>query len=147
VEPVRIGIMGCGDVANFGHAPAINAVGETQLVSVYDPDAGRAADFARRHSVPQWFADVDAFLDSGLETVSVCSPAGAHLGNVVACADRRLPILCEKPIAGSVPDAEKIFRQLLEIYFLGLTRPLPFFPASSFAFATPPERGRPNGAR
>jgi exodeoxyribonuclease V gamma subunit len=37
-----------------------------------------------------------------------------------------------------VPDAEKIFRQLLEIYFLGLTRPLPFFPASSFAFATPP---------
>jgi len=100
--------MGCGDVANFGHAPAINAVGETQLVSVYDPDAGRAADFVRRHAVPQWFSDVDAFLDSGLEAVSVCSPAGAHLGNVVACADRRLPILCEKPIAGSVPDAEKI---------------------------------------
>ena len=37
-----------------------------------------------------------------------------------------------------VPDAEKILRQLLEIYFLGLTRPLPFFPATSFAFATPP---------
>ncbi len=36
-----------------------------------------------------------------------------------------------------VPDAEKILQQLLEIYFLGLTKPLPFFPASSFAFASP----------
>ena len=37
-----------------------------------------------------------------------------------------------------VPAAEKILQQLLEIYFLGLTRPLPFFPATSFTFATPP---------
>ena len=36
-----------------------------------------------------------------------------------------------------VPDAEKILRQLLEIYFLGLTRPLPFFSATSFTFAIP----------
>ncbi|HEY5345927.1 MAG TPA: exodeoxyribonuclease V subunit gamma [Verrucomicrobiae bacterium] len=34
-----------------------------------------------------------------------------------------------------VPDAEKILKQLLEIYLLGLTKPLPFFPVSSFAFA------------
>jgi exodeoxyribonuclease V gamma subunit len=36
-----------------------------------------------------------------------------------------------------VPDAEKILQELLQIYFLGLTKPLPFFPASSFAFANP----------
>ena len=36
-----------------------------------------------------------------------------------------------------VADAGKILKQLLEIYFHGLTKPLPFFPASSFAFANP----------
>jgi len=36
-----------------------------------------------------------------------------------------------------VPAAEKILQQLLEIYFIGLAKPLPFFPASSFAFASP----------
>ncbi len=36
-----------------------------------------------------------------------------------------------------VPDAKNILQQLLEIYFVGLTKPLPFFPASSFAFASP----------
>jgi len=42
-----------------------------------------------------------------------------------------------------VPDAEKILQQLLEIYFLGLTQPLPFFPASSFAFANPKGKKSP----
>ncbi len=42
-----------------------------------------------------------------------------------------------------VPDAEKILQQLLEIYFLGLTKPLPFFPASSFAFANPKGKKSP----
>ena len=42
-----------------------------------------------------------------------------------------------------VPDAEKILKQLLEIYFLGLTKPLPFFPASSFAFANPKGKKTP----
>ena len=42
-----------------------------------------------------------------------------------------------------VPAAEKILKQLLEIYWGGLTRPLPFFPASSFAFANPKGKKTP----
>ena len=42
-----------------------------------------------------------------------------------------------------VPDAEKILQELLQIYFLGLTKPLPFFPASSFAFASPKGKRSP----
>jgi exodeoxyribonuclease V gamma subunit len=42
-----------------------------------------------------------------------------------------------------VPEAEKILKQLLELYFLGLTKPLPFFPASSFAFANPKGKKTP----
>ena len=42
-----------------------------------------------------------------------------------------------------VPDAGEILQQLLEIYFLGLTKPLPFFSASSFAFANPKGKKSP----
>ncbi len=42
-----------------------------------------------------------------------------------------------------VPHAKNILQQLLEIYFLGLTKPLPFFPASSFAFASPKGKKSP----
>ena len=36
-----------------------------------------------------------------------------------------------------VPEAEKILKGLLDLYFMGLTKPLSIFPASSFAFAGP----------
>jgi exodeoxyribonuclease V gamma subunit len=42
-----------------------------------------------------------------------------------------------------VPEAGKILERLLELYFLGLTKPLPFFPASSFAFAGPQGKKSP----
>ena len=42
-----------------------------------------------------------------------------------------------------VPEAEGVLQQLLGIYFLGLTKPLPFFPASSFAFARPKGKKSP----
>ena len=114
MDPVRIGIIGCGDVANFGHAPAINAIPETQLVSVFDPAPGRAEDFARRHSVPNWFTDLDQFLNSGLEAVTICSPAGAHRANLEACVKAKLAVLCEKPIAGNVADGEAMVRLVQE---------------------------------
>ena len=41
-------------------------------------------------------------------------------------------------IFNEVPDAEKILKQLLDLYFLGLTKPLPFFPATAFAFVSEP---------
>ena len=42
-----------------------------------------------------------------------------------------------------VPDAKIILQQLLEIYFHGLTQLLAFFPASSFAFASPKGKKSP----
>ena len=37
-----------------------------------------------------------------------------------------------------VPDAKEKLQELLEFYFFGLTKPLPFFPASAFAFVSEP---------
>ena len=34
----RIGLMGCGTVAGYGHLPAIKSSTEFDLVSLYDPD-------------------------------------------------------------------------------------------------------------
>lgn len=36
-KPIRIGLMGCGTVANYGHIPAIQQVPDMELHAVYDP--------------------------------------------------------------------------------------------------------------
>ncbi len=46
-------------------------------------------------------------------------------------------------VFNEVADAESILKALLETYFCGLTKPLPFFPVSSFAFASPKGKKTP----
>jgi len=100
--------MGAGDVANFGHAPAIEATEGLELAAVYDPVPGKAADFAARHRSGHGYDSLDRFFSAGLDGVVVCSPAPFHKANVLEAAERALPVLCEKPIADDVADAEEM---------------------------------------
>ncbi|MEM1027392.1 MAG: Gfo/Idh/MocA family oxidoreductase, partial [Planctomycetota bacterium] len=50
----------------------------------------------------------DAFFASGLDAVAITSPAPAHEANVAAAAAHGLPILCEKPLAMSREQGQRI---------------------------------------
>lgn len=41
VRPIRMGLIGCGAVASYGHLPAIAATPGLELVAVCDPDSHR----------------------------------------------------------------------------------------------------------
>jgi len=105
---LKIGVMGCGVVANYGHLPALARTAGLTVHALFDPDAGRREAAAERFDVPVATGDEDAFFagdgDAGLDAVLVTSPAPAHAANVEACAARGLPVLCEKPLA--MNDAE-----------------------------------------
>lgn len=95
----RIGLMGCGIVADYGHAPAIVSTPGLELSALYDPNPEA---LARLHARVPWaraYTDADAFLASGLDAVSVTSPAPVHLENVRGAARHGLHVLCEKPLA------------------------------------------------
>jgi len=94
----KIGLMGCGMVARYGHLPAIQQTADLQLHAIYDPIASQ--DF------PHAFTDVEAFFRSGIEAVTITSPAPCHKDNVLAAARHGLPVLCEKPLALDRTEAE-----------------------------------------
>lgn len=89
--------MGCGVVADYGHLPAIVRTPGLELTAVFDPVAEHAEHAATRFGTTA-YTDQEAFLDSGLDAVVICSPVPFHRENVVAAADRGLHILCEKPL-------------------------------------------------
>src|SRR5580704_19229536 len=97
--------MGCGSVADFGHLPAIKSTEGLELYSVFDPDFGRALEMQRKYGVPHAFCDPKLFFESGLDAVTISSPAPTHKANVLECAKRGLPALCEKPLAMNDADA------------------------------------------
>ena len=95
--------MGCGVVADYGHLPALGRTPGLEVHALFDPDAGRRDAAAQRFGVPVATGDQEVFFaghdGGGLDAVLVASPAPAHAANVLACADRGLPVLCEKPLA------------------------------------------------
>ncbi len=106
--PQKIGVMGCGVVASYGHLPAITECPDLALHALYDPHAQRLADLQQRFNVPHAFTDEAAFFASGLDAVVVTSPAPAHEANVLAAARHGLPVLCEKPLAMNRPQGQRM---------------------------------------
>jgi predicted dehydrogenase len=104
----RIGVMGCGTVASYGHIPAILAAPGLELAAVFDPDESRLEAVRRLSSDVRAFSTAPPFLESGLDAVVVTSPAPVHLENVADAARRGLAVLCEKPLAATLDEAQQI---------------------------------------
>ena len=98
------GIVGFGWVARDYMAPAIVAA-DDRLVAVADPDPAarmEAAGLAARA-----YADVDEMVrDPGVEVIYVATPNHLHRGAVEAAARAGKAVLCEKPMAATLEDAQ-----------------------------------------
>ena len=102
---IRLGIMGCGHVADYGHIPAIKSIPGLELVSVFDPNSKRAYGTQHKFAIPHGYVDAEMFFNSGIDAVAVTSPAPAHLENVMMAARYGKHVLCEKPLSLSESDS------------------------------------------
>jgi predicted dehydrogenase len=104
----KIGVMGYGVVASYGHVPAIHQTDGLELVSIYDPDPARLAQVDTRGGSVRTFTGSEAFFQSGIDAVVIASPAPCHLQNVRAAARYGKHVLCEKPLAMTDGDAQEM---------------------------------------
>lgn len=97
------GVAGCGWVARDHAVPALLAAGQ-DVVALHD----RSAEAMARVPVESLrTTDVEAFLATpGLDAVYVATPNAAHRPLVEAAAAAGKAVLCEKPLAADVSDAE-----------------------------------------
>jgi predicted dehydrogenase len=106
---VRWGLIGCGDIAEKRVAPALRDSPGSRLVAVARAHAERAAEFAARHGATRSYADWRALLrDPEIDAVYVATPVGLHAEQAVAAAEAGKHVLCEKPMALSVSDCERM---------------------------------------
>jgi predicted dehydrogenase len=108
----KIGLMGCGMIAEWGHLPAILATEGLEAHAVYDPDPNRAYGLQHKFGIPHGYAISSMFFESGIDAVVVASSAPAHLQNVTEAAQYGLPVLCEKPLAMNDGDAEFMIKTM-----------------------------------
>ncbi|CAG7623622.1 Inositol 2-dehydrogenase/D-chiro-inositol 3-dehydrogenase [Paenibacillus solanacearum] len=104
---IKIGLMGCGVVARYGHIPAIAASPHFELTAMYEPDASRTNVLQSEHNVPV-FTDTDDFFHAGFDAVIITSPAPCHYTNVLEAARYGKHVLCEKPLATDEREAAEM---------------------------------------
>ena len=96
---IKIGLMGCGTVAGYGHLPAIAETAGLKLQALFEPEPQRLKTAGDKYDVPQRFdRDMDGFMEA-VDVVAITSPAPAHYENVLCAARHRKPVLCEKPLS------------------------------------------------
>jgi predicted dehydrogenase len=104
VKRLRIGIVGAGFGA-IAHLPALRNHPRFEVVAIASPST--AATIAREANLPYAFASCDEMLAGcSLDAVTVASPPFAHAGNVLAALAAGKHVLCEKPFALGVADAQ-----------------------------------------
>ena len=108
-KTIRVGVVGCGKIAQVSHARRYAQLKGVQIASLFDVDPTKV-EALRRLCAPdaQAFDDFDAFLASGLDAVSICSPNHLHFAQAMAAFKAGLHVLCEKPMAASLADATRM---------------------------------------
>jgi predicted dehydrogenase len=113
-ERLRIGIVGCGDVAHRHYLPALADLGrEVRVAALVDPRPGvaeaTAASLGAWSSGARGYTDVDAMLGDGdLDAVIDLVPAPLHGGVNAAVLEAGVDLYTEKPLAGSVDEADRL---------------------------------------
>ncbi len=106
---VRWGLIGCGDIAEKRVAPALRDSPGSVLAAVARARADRAAEFAARHRASRWHTDWRELVrDPGIDAVYVATPVGCHAEQAVAAAEAGKHVLCEKPMALTVAECERM---------------------------------------
>lgn len=111
----RVAIIGTGGIART-HAQGWKATKRCELVAGVDIRPEAAAKFAEEFSVPHTYSDVEEMLTKEKpDIVSICTWHGTHATFTIAAAEAGVAgILCEKPMAVSLGDADAMLEAVAQ---------------------------------
>jgi predicted dehydrogenase len=122
-KKIRVGIIGCGMIADVTHVPGYLSAKGSKIVSLLDVVSSRARKLREKFKLEdaQCFKDYDKFMASDLDAVSVCTPNHLHYPQTMAVLKAGVHVLCEKPMAATLPEctsmiaAAKKAKKILQI--------------------------------
>jgi predicted dehydrogenase len=104
--PLRFAVFGAGFWARYQLA-AWGEAGGAECVAIADPDRAKAEALALRFGVPAVYDDPSTLLDEQtVDFVDIISSVESHVPLVLLAADRKIPAICQKPLAPSIEEAE-----------------------------------------
>lgn len=109
MSDLKVVVVGAGFAARVVHLPGYTGIGQP-VAAVCDLDRERAQVQADRHGIPKVYTDWhEMFERERPDVVSVCLPNVMHRELALAALEAGAHVLCEKPFATTVEEAQEMF--------------------------------------
>lgn len=108
MKKVRVGVIGCGYMAQAAHLPCLAMNPGVEVAALYSRRREAAEAAARRWNVPLVCGSEEELLALGLDAVWVLTPVQSHLANIGDALKTGKAVFTEKPAAMSVESAKKL---------------------------------------
>ena len=118
-----------------GYTHALTQIDGVRVAAIYDEDPARGQAYARQFGVPDHYSELAPLLQrSDIHAVVVCSATDQHAPLVLAAAEAGKHVLCEKPIATRIEDANTMIAACKRTQVqLHIAFPLRFMPVVAAA--------------
>ena len=110
MDKVRIGIIGCGGIANQKHMPSLKKLPDVEMVAFCDIIEEKAKAAAEKFgtAAAKIFTDYKELLKLDLDVVHVLTPNKQHSFITVDALESGKHVMCEKPMAINTAEAQKM---------------------------------------
>jgi predicted dehydrogenase len=106
---LRVGLVGAGLVGQAAHAHFLwDEQDRFELVALADASRTVRTAVGRRYGIPELHASMDGLVGLALDAVVVALPDAYHADVSIQALEAGLHVLCEKPLALSVAECDRI---------------------------------------
>ena len=103
---IKVGIIGCGKIAQVRHIPEYAANPHAEVYGFYDINLARAEELAKKYGGKAFATYEELLADPEIQAVSVCAANHAHAEISIAALKAGKHVLCEKPMAVTLAECE-----------------------------------------
>lgn len=103
---VKVGIIGCGKIAQVRHIPEYLDNPNAKLTGLYDLNLQRAKELAEKYDCKSYESVEEMLTDPEIDAVSVCVANHVHAEITIAALKAGKHVLCEKPMATKLKDCQ-----------------------------------------
>ena len=110
MKKIKVGIIGCGSITEKRHAPEYKDNPNVEIVAFYDINRKRAELMAEMFGGKVVDDYMDILNNPEIDAISDCTPNDMHCTVSTKAMECGKHVLCEKPMAKTLEQAEKIVK-------------------------------------
>jgi len=112
MKKTKIGIIGAGGVTQIGHIPSLQAIPGVEVAAISEPNKEKLELVAKNFGIAYTYTEYDQLLKrEDIDGIIICTPNHLHAEVSIAALMSGKHVLCEKPFAINLKQAEAVINE------------------------------------